>query len=507
MKNKILRLVLPLMALPALLSQLLILYALPQATHAEAEITTVIYTPTTALFPNPERGFYHHYETYSSNFPGEGSPFSLTTLQQHRQDENISLILRLYYLNSFTTTSISPDYLNFIRQEMAIIRQAGLKVVLRFAYSKYEGYPNTQDASFTQVITHLNELEPIFRENSDVIAVVQAGFIGAYGEWHAAHSDFGPPEDPNYGTRGAVLFKLLAGLPSTRMVQLRTPRYKYNIFSDTVEYSGTIPIVLTPVNSIQAHQGSNVARTGHHNDCFLSSTSDYGTYVYTPTELPYLEAETKYVVMGGETCDPKYAIDPDPSRLECQNALAEMERFHWSYLNRDWYTPTLQSWQENGCFTEIEQRLGYRFVLLEGSYANEVRAGESFTFSLKLRNEGWAAPFNPRLVKLLLRHTGDGSFYPVTLPDDPRFWLADGHITYTLSHTLSIPVDLPPGDYELLLHLPDPHPSLSGRPEYAIRFANELVWENSTGYNRLLHTLKVHEPIPKVYLPLILHNP
>jgi len=193
--------------------------------------------------------------------------------------------------------------------------------------------------------------------------------------------------------------------------------------------------------------------------------------------------------------------------LECQNALAEMERFHWSYLNSDWYTPTLQSWQENGCLTEIKQRLGYRFVLIEGSYANRVRAGESFTFNLKLRNEGWAAPFNPRLVKLLLRHTGDGSIYPVALPDDPRFWLADGHVTYTLSHTLSIPIDLPPGGYELLLHLPDPYPSLSGRPEYAIRFANELVWEDSTGYNRLLHTLKVSEPIPKVYLPLILHNP
>lgn len=517
MKNKILRLVLPLAALPALFSQFLVLDALPQAAHAEVQTITITYTSTTALFPNPERGFYHHYETYSSNFPH--APLFLTTLQQYRHNENISLILRLYYLNSFTSTSISPEYLNFIRQEMAIIRQAGLKVILRFAYSKYEGFPNTQDASYTQVITHLNQLKPIFTENSDVIAVVQAGFIGAYGEWHAAHLDFGPPGNPNYDTRGAVLRKLLEVLPPTRMVQVRTPRYKYHIFSDTVTYSGTIPILI-PLSVTQAHSGSAVARIGFHNDCFLSSASDYGTYVYTPTEHPYLEAETKYVAMGGETCDPGYAIDPEPSRLECQNALKELERFHWSYLNRDWYTPTLQKWQEDGCFTEIEQRLGYRLVLIEGTYASEVRAGESFTFNLKLRNNGWAAPFNPRLVKLLLRQTSNGLIYQVTLPDDPRFWLPDNLITYSLSHTICTPTDMPPGDYELLLHLPDPHPSLSGRPEYAIRFANELVWEDSTGYNRLLHTLKVSapitnsacsaplrlEPLSQVYLPIILRG-
>lgn len=519
MRKRPFRLVFALIGLPILLAQLLMLDALSQYAAAETPMTTIVYTSTTTLFPNPERGFYHHYETYSSNFPHP--PISLTMLQQYRHNENISLILRLYYLNSFTNTSISPEYLNFIRQELGIVRQAGLKVILRFAYSKNEAYPNIQDASYTQVISHLNQLQPIFSENGDVIAVVQAGFIGAYGEWYAVHPDFGPPENPNFDTRGAVLFKLLEGLPPTRMVQLRTPRYKYNILSDTVVYSDSIPIVITPVNSIQAHQGSNTARTGHHNDCFLSSASDYGTYVYTPTELPYLQAETKYVVMGGETCDPGYAVDPDPSRLECQKALAEMERFHWSYLNQDWYIPTLQSWQASGCLTEIKQRLGYRFVLREGTYANEVSAGESFTFILKLQNEGWAAPFNPRLVKLLLRHTGDGFIYQVTLPDDPRFWLADNSKTYSLTYTICTPTDMPPGDYELLLHLPDPYRSLAGRSEYAIRFANEQTWEDSTGYNRLLHTLKVNapttnspcndqlplEPLSLVFLPIILDSP
>ena len=41
---------------------------------------------------------------------------------------------------------------------------------------------------------------------------------------------------------------------------------------------------------------------GHHNDCFLASSTDYGTYDDVGKEYPYLEQDTKYVPMGGETC-------------------------------------------------------------------------------------------------------------------------------------------------------------------------------------------------------------
>ncbi len=52
---------------------------------------------------------------------------------------------------------------------------------------------------------------------------------------------------------------------------------------------------------------------------------------------------------------------------------------------------------------------------------------------------------------------------------------------------ISFPPDMPPGEYELLLNLPDP--KLVHLPEYAIRFGNESVWENDTGLNKLLHNI------------------
>jgi hypothetical protein len=120
-----------------------------------------------------------------------------------------------------------------------------------------------------------------------------------------------------------------------------------------------------------------------------------------------------------------------------------------------------------------------------------VEPGDFFTINLQLRNDGWAAPFNPRPVELVLRHTGTGDIHTVPLSDeDPRFWLAGD--TQTLVHTIRAP-ELA-GDYELLVNLPDPEPALRDRLEYSIRLANENVWESETGYNKLNRTVTVHEP-------------
>jgi hypothetical protein len=66
--------------------------------------------------------------------------------------------------------------------------------------------------------------------------------------------------------------------------------------------------------------------------------------------------------------------------------------------------------------------------------------------------------------------------------------------------------DFPPGGYELLLHLPDPAPSLYGLAHYSIRMVNSnavnsdgaslgSVWEPVTGYHRLGHILIVNGPV------------
>lgn len=235
----------------------------------------VVYEPDNRTFANPERGFYHHTETHSSNY----SFLNTSTLINYRENEDITLILRVFYLEDFKSSAISQTYLDNIKKDLSVVRETGLKCIVRFAYNNDQ---NQTDASKAQIVAHLEQIRPLFEEFVDVIAFVQAGFIGSWGEWYyTTQTEFGlPGTTPNYGNRGAVLNKLLEVIPASRMVQVRTPNFKREIFDDN-----------TALQKSEAYTGTNNARTGHHNDCFLASSTDYGTYGNVTTDKNYLAQE------------------------------------------------------------------------------------------------------------------------------------------------------------------------------------------------------------------------
>jgi hypothetical protein len=109
--------------------------------------------------------------------------------------------------------------------------------------------------------------------------------------------------------------------------------------------------------------------------------------------------------------------------------------------------------------------------------------------NIALKNEGWAAPYNPRLAELVLRHTSSGATYRLPLSSDPRRW--EPGTSVTLSQNVTLPAGMATGTYALLLNLPDAAAALSTRPEYAIQLANANVWEASTGFNSLQRTVTV----------------
>jgi hypothetical protein len=257
------------------------------------------------------------------------------------------------------------------------------------------------------------------------------------------------------------------------MVQIRTPSLKQKTYNST-----------TALSQSQAFNKSNMARIGHHNDCFLASANDFGTYNNTSTEYSYLEQETKFTPMGGETC----AVN-EP-RSQCPTALAEMQKFHWSYLNFDYHPTVISGFQSNNCFPEIQNRLGYRLELVNGTYPNSATIGESIALTLKIKNSGFASPFNERIVYLILRNTSTKQEYSFALATDPRFWSSG--VQQTITESIQLPSTILSGSYQLFLSLPDSSVSIANRPEYAIRFANDATWESTTGYNNLLHTLTIN---------------
>ena len=191
--------------------------------------------------------------------------------------------------------------------------------------------------------------------------------------------------------------------------------------------------------------------------------------------------------MGGETCNPS-------SYSGCVNALMVMERFHWSYLNIGYHRTVLNDWEDRGCMDEVKKRLGYRFVLDQGTFSSEGKPGGCFSIDLTINNYGWASTYNPRDVELILINTSGPEKYWVKLPDNPQFWFPNE--TIRINHEIRLPNNMAEGTYQVYLNLPDPEYELFDRPEYSIRVANAGTWEAATGYNNLNTQLMVSTAAP-----------
>ena len=154
--------------------------------------------------------------------------------------------------------------------------------------------------------------------------MLQEGFIGIWGENYytdyfgdASGNGPGTITDSSWLLRNRVLSALLQALPASRMVQVRTPQIKQKYVYGP--HAGT---AVLPLNETEAFTVSHKARIGFHNDCFLSSPDDYGTYMDLGSSVQirqpalaalrkYIETDSKYTITGGETCDDAFSPQND----------------------------------------------------------------------------------------------------------------------------------------------------------------------------------------------------
>ncbi|PTT20313.1 hypothetical protein DBR36_06020 [Microbacterium sp. HMWF026] len=437
---------------------------------------TVVYAEDPSVIANPARGWYHHTETHS--YPdGTGwtplDPAELTRLRA----EGVTQVLRVVYLERYVDADLDPAVLAALDADLATARAAGVSVILRFAYAQGGAMPPAPpygDAPVERVLAHIAQLTPVLRADADVIAAVQQGFIGLWGEGYYTDYFVADPADPSVVTdadwadRSRVLEALLAALPADRGVQVRTMQTKQKALGRPSGLAGAL-------SEVEAFGGSDAARIGHHNDCFLASPDDFGTFVSDPLSLDqdYLAQETRFVPMGGETC----AVNAP--RSEWPSAAAELQRYHYSFLNEDFDRDVLDSWGRQN-LAEVSRRLGYRFVL----ESSRVVDGAAASVSITLRNDGWAAPYTPRPVQIVL--TGAAGDITVPVNADARAWAPGTEVT------LEVPLGAAPaGEYRVALALPAPEPSIAADPRYAIRAANLGTWDAATGRNDLGQVVRV----------------
>lgn len=454
--------------MPAVLAGVLALTAAPAtygglapataAPAASSVVRTYAALPATTAVTNPERGFFHRRVTYFKDPTKPGfvkyRPLDGAELTSWRVNEGLTLVHRMWYLDRYVTDdTFEPDVVAKVKNDFAIARASGVKLLVRFAYSD----STSADAPPTIAKRHIEQLAPVLNTYAAQIFGVEAGFIGKYGEWWESASY--PTDD--WTARGAVLNTLLDTTSASIPVLVRKPGIKQNI---------VVPAT-----------GPRARRVGVHNDCFLAGQNDAGTYLQ-PTDRQWLHDQTKSVLMAGETCAPG-------PRSPWSNAKLELARYHWTALYRDYNVEVLDSWGAAG-LAETKARLGHRLRLISATLPTKARAGQPMNLQFTFANNGYSILKRTHPSFLVLQGAAGTDPIKVRLPMDLTRVLPQPEAA---SRTFSVVVTTPPttGTYTMYLAVQDSASPLAGKAEYNIAMANANMWTAAKGWNSLASTLTV----------------
>ena len=441
----------------------------------------ITYTPdNTTIFKNPERGFTE--ELSRAVTASKPNVVKGQISSSWGQNEKMTLAVVLYNFKNFKSQPLPEAVLNGFDEDMQELRNYGLKCVLRFAYT--ESQSDKVDAVPDTVQLHLEQLKPHLEANADVIYVLEAGFIGSWGEWYYT-KNYGNESQHMNANRRRVIQSLFANAPSDRFILFRYPMIKAEYLND-----------YTPLTAAEAFQNTQKARMGCHNDAFLNNWGNDGTYVSwdesksdDPAVRQYVADETLYVPNGGETnvessstAEKVYAKAPD-----------EMSAYHWSFCGKSYATQVTNRWRSSGLFDTLNIHMGYRYNLLDAQFSDEAAPAGKMNVTIRVRNAGYAPIYNERTAYIVLQSST--KIYKLPLASDPRRWLPNGVITW-INEQVDIPSDVPEGTYHLYLYMPDKHSSIAADPRYAVRFANVNVWDANTGYNDLGTTVTISNSAP-----------
>lgn len=442
---------------------------------------TVNYITSNSIISNPERGL-SKYSITASNYATvtNANNLSVTTLNNWKNsNDKITVVYRFFNLDAFINSNINSTYLNNIQNDFNNIRTAGLKVIVRFAYSDAIT-TNPQQPTKSQILTHISQLSPVLTSNKDIILALQAGFIGTWGEWYYTNStEFGTEDNisnTQWLNRKEIIDAMLTATPTEISTQVRYVGIKKTLY-------GT-----SQLDNTTAYQNSANARIGFYNDAFLNNYGDMGTYSVGNCVNPvgtedynYLSNETKYLPMTGET----NGLNPCNSgfRTTGSNALNEMELTNWSCINRDYH---LNFWNQvisSNHYNDILKKIGYRFVLNSSTISLN---NSDLNLTLNINNVGFARPFKARNVYLVLKNTSSSETIIRQINTDIRTWESAININQNFNlNNLN-------GTYNLYIWMPDNDSTLNTRPEYCIQFANDNTWDNTTGYNNLSQSITLN---------------
>ncbi len=185
----------------------------------------------------------------------------------------------------------------------------------------------------------------------------------------------------------------------------------------------------------------------------------------------------KFAPRGGEI-DPTFLGEPDFSQSSLQNVVRKytsrlvdiIHNLHWNHVDvlQNLNSSDADLWDKA---SQIQNALGYRFVIDEADYSPVLQPGDGLTIRLKIENIGssplyYAWPLEVCLLDAKTRRLVWSSVWDGV---DVRSWLPGTVVDIT--NTFAGPGNVPTGDYALAVSILDPSGMLP-----AARFAVVNYW-------------------------------
>ncbi|MDR0430977.1 MAG: DUF4832 domain-containing protein [Tannerellaceae bacterium] len=456
---------------------------------------------------NPERGFRLEvaldvtdgaFMCNSQEF--REAAFYLEEQIEEYKDEKVSLVQTSFYLTGTIGREITEDEFKVMEGFFETLRKNGLKAILRFAYET--GNVNEETAPTEKdIVTHTKQLRKILRENRDVILVLQAGFVGARGEWR--HSSNGLEKSDE--TKKNILENICSMIPGERMVQIRTPELKQLLDPSSGYYSRvSYHDDFIAIRKHPRDEGLSEGTSGH------KQMVDESQFLLIDGNLPWGKWS---VAKGSNNVNAGWIIDglETARRLSQQHytslgivhnykehgAKEKYSMMYWKETpvtekflseNNMPYSPNYfrkkdKTKVERSVFEYIRDHLGYRIELQKFKTNKQWNLKKKNRVELSLVNRGFATLFNEHAVYFVLIDANDRVAFRIRTQDDVRFWHPHRPIDkkrFPIPHTVKADIvmeggTIDKGTYKLGLWMPDESKHLMFDSRYAIRCANSDV--------------------------------
>ena len=320
------------------------------------EIISKPYLETKELLFNPDRGFYH--QIGGRNVEPSPSQLYKSTLS----------VFRVYYgLNKFENSPISERSLKNLEKMLIKAAEIGVTIIPSFYYTwGYEKGNPFKSPKEEIILNHINQISPILNKHKNAISFLEVGFIGAWGEWH---SDQYGDKKKFKSFRKQLVESLLNNLDDDIYLALRYPSDRNNL-SKLIAVS---------------------ERVGLHHDC-----PNYYNDIYPRSNAQDI---TISLPQGGEVCqlDPRSDFGSKSSNRDkyygCEVMMKYFDKFNFDVLNVSDWSRSNSRFLEQGCYDEIRDRLGYRYLIKESSYSNGI-------LKFEIHNIGFGKSFKNRWIKI-----------------------------------------------------------------------------------------------------------